>query len=170
MDFTIILGDITTFHGTAIVNAANNSLLGGGGVDGAIHKAAGPKLLEFNRGLGGCPTGEARLSPGFNLSVPWVISTVGPVYQDGQQGEAQLLFQAYQSVYRICRDEGFDSVAFPAISCGVYGYPWDKAAQIALQAFQWAEERQESPAEVYFYCFSEEMEAVYKKVFAFLNK
>lgn len=165
MDYNIVLGDITTFHGTAIVNAANNSLLGGGGVDGAIHKAAGPELLEFNKGLGGCPTGEARISPAFKLPVSWVISTVGPVWEGGQKGEPDLLMKAYQSVFTICQEEGYDSVAFPAISCGVYGYPWEEATTIAYRAFQWADERQESPAEVYYYCYSPEIEEIYKKIF-----
>jgi O-acetyl-ADP-ribose deacetylase (regulator of RNase III) len=165
MDFTIILGDITSFHGTAIVNAANESLLGGGGVDKAIHEAAGPKLLEFNKGLGGCPTGEARVSPGFDLPVSWIISTVGPVYRGGNNGEAQLFEKAYQSVFEICQSEGYDSLAFPAISCGSYGYPWKEAAEIAFQAYQRAEQRQDSPAEVYYYCYSREMKKIYENFF-----
>ncbi len=128
----IIKGDITTLNVDAIVNAANNALLGGGGVDGAIHRAAGPELLAYNRQLGGCPTGEARISPGFKLPARFVISTVGPIWQGGNEGEARLLERAYENSLRLALENGLHSIAFPAISTGVYGFPKSQAAAIAL--------------------------------------
>ena len=125
-------GDITKQEVDAIVNAANESLLGGGGVDGAIHRAAGPQLLEATRKLGGCPTGEARITPGFRLAARYVIHTVGPVYRDGAQGEAALLASAHRNSLRLARENELRTVAFPAISTGVYGYPLRQAAQVAL--------------------------------------
>jgi len=128
--------DITTLPVDAIVNAANPSLLGGGGVDGAIHRAAGPELREYNKTLGGCPTGEARISPGFRLPARHVISTVGPVWQDGRHGEAELLERAYRSSFELALQNGIRTIAFPAISTGVYGFPKDKAARIALRVMK----------------------------------
>ena len=128
----VINRDITLLDVDAIVNAANSSLLGGGGVDGAIHRAAGPGLKEYCRGLGGCPAGEARISPGFNLPAAWVIHTVGPVWQGGQQGEPGLLDRCYRSCFALALEQGIRSIAFPAISTGVYGYPKDLAAGIAV--------------------------------------
>ena len=125
-------GDITTLDVDAIVNAANSSLLGGGGVDGAIHRAAGPGLREFNKTLCGCPTGEARISPGFSLPAKHVISTVGPVWHGGDKGEARLLENAYRNSFELALQHGIRTIAFPAISTGVYGYPKDQAARIAL--------------------------------------
>lgn len=132
MKIEVWQGDITTLDVAAIVNAANASLLGGGGVDGAIHRAAGPELLAACRPLGGCPTGEARITAGFRLPARYVIHTVGPVWHGGSQGEAQLLAACYRNSLALAEAHGLDSIAFPAISCGIYGYPLDAAARIAV--------------------------------------
>ena len=131
MGVEFVLGDITQEQVDAIVNAANESLLGGGGVDGAIHRAAGPGLLEEARLLGGCRTGEAKATGGGLLRARWVIHAVGPVWRGGQHGESELLASAYRSALSVGRDLGAKSLAFPAISCGVYGYPIDQAAAVA---------------------------------------
>jgi O-acetyl-ADP-ribose deacetylase (regulator of RNase III) len=128
----VIQADITTLPVDAIVNAANSSLLGGGGVDGAIHRAAGPRLLEATRHIGGCPTGEARITPGFNLAATWVIHTVGPVWQGGHAGEDDLLAACYRESLKLASSVGARTVAFPAISTGTYGFPMERAARIGI--------------------------------------
>lgn len=132
----VIQFDITQLEVDIIVNAANTSLLGGDGVDGAIHRAAGPQLLEACRRLGGCPTGEARITPGFRLIAKWVIHTPGPVWRGGTQGEPELLEQCYRSAFRLAKETDARSIAFPCISTGAYGFPKAIAAPIALQAMR----------------------------------
>lgn len=129
----IVQGDITLEQVDAIVNAANGSLLGGGGVDGAIHRAAGPQLLAYCRTLGGCPTGEARITPGFRLSARWVIHTVGPVWQGGNAGEEALLAACYRNSLLLAAAQDIQSIAFPQISTGVYRFPMHRAAAIAVR-------------------------------------
>ncbi|MDY0383218.1 O-acetyl-ADP-ribose deacetylase [Trichlorobacter sp.] len=158
----IIQGDITTLDVDAIVNAANNSLLGGGGVDGAIHHAAGPQLLAECRTLGGCATGDAKLTKGYNLPARFVIHTVGPVWHGGNRGEPELLQSAYRRCFDLAREQGITSIAFPAISCGVYGYPLQDAAQIALTAAREAADS-ENFKRIILVQFSEQALQVYQQ-------
>jgi O-acetyl-ADP-ribose deacetylase (regulator of RNase III) len=132
MRIEAVKGDITKEQTDAIVNAANSSLLGGGGVDGAIHRAAGPELLEACRGLDGCATGDVKATPGFRLPARWVLHAVGPRYRDGRHGEPELLASCYRRALEVADDLGATSVAFPAISTGIYGYPAREAAEIAV--------------------------------------
>ena len=158
---SVIQGDITTLQVDAIVNAANSTLLGGGGVDGAIHRAAGPELLDYCRTLGGCPTGEARISPGFNLPAKWVIHTVGPIWYGGNAGEPEELESCYRNSLELARTRGIRTIAFPGISTGVYGYPKAKAAVIALRVM---EEYEPEFDEIICCCFSAADAKLYNKL------
>lgn len=160
----LAMGDLTTFEVDAIVNAANSTLLGGGGVDGAIHRAAGPQLLEKCRTLGGCPTGEARITKGYNLKARHVIHTVGPIWSDGSKGEPQLLANAYRNSLELAKQHSLQSVAFPNISTGVYRFPKKQAAQIAVETVKDYLQNNTLPQQVTFVCFDDENFNLYKEL------
>jgi O-acetyl-ADP-ribose deacetylase len=149
----VLQADITKLAVDAIVNAANTSLLGGGGVDGAIHRAAGPKLLEFNRKLNGCATGEAKISPGFNLPAEFIIHTAGPVWHGGNNNEDVLLANCYKNCLKIAAENEIKSIAFPAISTGVYGFPHERAADIAVNEVKNFIAASDNIEKIIFVCF-----------------
>jgi O-acetyl-ADP-ribose deacetylase (regulator of RNase III) len=157
----VIQGDITRLDVDVVVNAANESLLGGGGVDGAIHRAAGPQLLEACRRLHGCPTGEAKITPGFRLKARWVVHTPGPVWRGGALGEPALLESCYRKSFRLALGEGARSIAFPCISTGVYGFPKRPAARIALAVMR---EHEADFERLVACCFSGEDAALYREL------
>jgi O-acetyl-ADP-ribose deacetylase len=159
-----VRADITTLAVDAIVNAANTSLLGGGGVDGAIHRAAGPELLAECRSLGGCTTGDAKITRGYRLPAPWVIHTVGPVWHGGERGERELLASCYRRSLEIALDHGLRTIAFPSISTGAYGFPVAEAAAIAGRTVREFLDSSPRPLEVTFCCFSPPDLAVYEAV------
>ena len=159
--FEIITGDLTTVSTQAIVNAANNTLLGGGGVDGAIHRAAGPELLEECRTLGGCATGQAKLTRGYQLPAPYVIHTVGPIWQGGEANEEQLLHQAYLSCLQLAVEHGIKTVAFPSISTGAYHFPVNRAAEIAVSTILDFLKTDDTLEQVLLVCHDERTAIVY---------
>lgn len=164
--FAIKLCDITTLTCDCIVDAANSTLLGGGGVDGAIHRAAGPQLLEECRGLHGCGVGEAKITKGYRLKAKYVIHTVGPVYSGSEQNARQLA-DCYRNCLELAKANGVRSIAFPAISTGVYGYPVRPAAKIAIRTvYQWCEEHPDYDIEIIFSCFNQNALDVYREVYA----
>ncbi len=156
-------GDITKLAVDAIVNAANNSLLGGGGVDGAIHRAAGPELLEYNRKLGGCETGQAKITPGFKLPAKFIIHTVGPVWRGGNQNEENLLASCYRSSLKLAVENKIKTIAFPAISTGVYAFPLERATRIAVKTVSDFPGKDSSIEKVIFVCFDDKTFETYKK-------
>lgn len=162
----IVKGDITKLQVDAVVNAANSSLLGGGGVDGAIHRAAGPELAQECRLLGGCKTGQAKITSGYNLTAKWVIHTVGPVWRGGLNGEPALLASCYRCSLQLAVEHKIKTIAFPAISCGIYGYPVKDASQVAIMETIKFLRNIISIERVFFACFSEEIYQTYQQVLA----
>jgi len=160
----VISGDITVLDVDAVVNAANSSLLGGGGVDGAIHRAAGPGLLKECRGLGGCRTGEARLTGGYMLPARYVVHTVGPVWKGGVSGEEELLASCYRSCLALAADRGISSIAFPCISTGAYGYPLEMAAEVAVREVRTFMESFHGDMRVIFCCFTGQQMKIYDEL------
>lgn len=166
----IVKADITSVKVDAIVNAANKSLLGGGGVDGAIHRAAGPKLLEFNRKLGGCETGEAKISPGFNLPAKFIIHTVGPVWNGGNYNEGKLLANCYRNSLKLAVQNKIKTIAFPAISTGIYGFPLERATKIAVKEVSDFLAKNHSLEKVIFVCFDEKTYQTYQNIYLDFTK
>jgi O-acetyl-ADP-ribose deacetylase (regulator of RNase III) len=165
----VVRGDITELDVDAMVNAANSGLRGGGGVDGAIHRAAGPELLQACRAIGGCPTGEVRVTPGFRLKAKHVIHAVGPVWHGGHGGEPESLASAYRAALQAAKGLGAHSVAFAAISTGVYGYPLEAATAIAVATVRTFLSEHAAPERVIFCCFNEGTEAAYRSALARLS-
>jgi len=163
LNLEVVTGDITRQPVDAIVNAANNSLLGGGGVDGAIHRAAGPELWQECRRLRGCETGDAKITRGYNLPATHVIHAVGPIWQGGGQGEAELLASCYRRALTLAEAHHLSSIAFPAISTGVYGYPLDAAAQVAIRTVLGFADELNSVRLIRFVCFAEETATLYRE-------
>ena len=159
-------GDLVAYRADAIVNAANSSLLGGGGVDGAIHRAAGPQLVEACRALGGCAPGDAKITPGFGLLARHVIHTVGPIWQGGQRGEPETLASCYRRSLTLAVEYGLRTIAFPAISCGIYGYPIDDAAAIAVRQVHTFLENDDRLQKVTLVCFSTDTFDAYRRAIA----
>jgi O-acetyl-ADP-ribose deacetylase (regulator of RNase III) len=159
---SVVKADITTLDVDAIVNAANTTLLGGGGVDGAIHRAAGPELFDECATLGGCATGGAKLTKGYRLPARHVIHTVGPVWTGGERGERDLLASCYRECFRIAREQGFKTIAFPAISCGIYRFPVDEAVKIAVRETRDALTANEKIEKVIFACFGNDVYQSYR--------